>query len=846
MTTLDKLKIICSKKLTERNITDHTVRLNLELDEIKKQDEADYILGLYESNVSGMSNENNLLVYYLLGVCDTVDLNREPAYTEPQWPDIDVDYLPELQQHLKEKYAPETFGKDHVCNISNYSTFGIKSSLIDMARIFGLNHYEVLSLTKKLPMKDEEGDALTWDSAIKICPELKEYLLEHTELADAARHLSYADIDWDKFGYPNNPPRRNRNLGQHASGLVISSVPLSENLPLVRGKGGLPTSAWPEGLASTDLSSVGYVKFDFLALEANNKVAQCNRLVMERTGRDSICALPERENWSDVSYLNAPKSLEMANNGDLKGVFQFDSDGIRNLVKKGGVTCWDDLAAYSALFRPGPMDMNMHTAYCDRKQGKETYSIHPLLEPILGHTYNVMVYQEQIMSIINKVGLIPIQYAQDIIKAISKKKVDKFQKFKEEFIKNAQKTLEIEEAEAGNLWSQIEAFAGYGFNLAHTACYTVISARQLYHKAHYPKEFFTTALQSLSTGDERIREYVSDARQHGIEVKPLSLNESGYDFEIIDDGIYYGFSKVKGIGEKSAKRIIDRRENGYKDLQDFMERFGTEAKVLQPLIALGCFSGRDKLTLYKYYEHYKDCAKKKQDRKKRHQKSLAGYQEKLNALVGRHCELSDASVLPLQFQLDDATWKLVKRLYSNYQRSIKRQAIPSNKYEIVSLDGFTDSDFYVTKELTTMLTEESGAKAEELYYGFVWKHPLENIPDADEDGTFEKFDGSADDDYPVDLVIKKVYEKKSRNDKVYYSVLAEDRNCKSKYISVWKDDYEKFKGILNPGQMVRMRLKKPNKGFANPSLLSLTWEQRISPPENDNRVFSLQEKQHVQ
>src|SRR6185437_1732713 len=194
--------------------------------------------------------------------------------------------------------------------------------------------------------------------------------------------------------------------------------------------------------------------------------------------------------------------------GDLRLVFQFDSDGIRKLARTGGVTSFDDIVAYTSLYRPGPMDVGMHEEYCAHKKyslglpGGKPYKVHPKVSDILGSTYNVLVYQEQVMSYLNRVGNIPIEECQPLIKAISKKNKDKIEKFKNVFIENAQKTLGVTENEAKNLFEQIESFGGYGFNKSHAVAYSYLSWMMLYLKVHFPIEFYCSTMSALPTGDE--------------------------------------------------------------------------------------------------------------------------------------------------------------------------------------------------------------------------------------------------------------------------------------------------------------------------------------------------------
>src|SRR5581483_7788345 len=180
----------------------------------------------------------------------------------------DLDFNDEVRKYLKEKYSREQFGAEYVCNIASYTTFGLRSALIDMARVFGEDRNEILALTTRLGIKDDEGEPLTWDKALELYDDLREYCEKHPDLAEAAKKIL----------------NRNRGMGQHASGLIISGKKISDFVPLVRGKEGLPASAWVEGLHGTDLGAVGLIKFDFLGLDANNKVAIACKLIKERHG----------------------------------------------------------------------------------------------------------------------------------------------------------------------------------------------------------------------------------------------------------------------------------------------------------------------------------------------------------------------------------------------------------------------------------------------------------------------------------------------------------------------------------------------------------------------------------
>ena len=464
----DRFLKLCVLGFKERGVTHderYKLRFKKELKEIDAQGEHEYFLSLYEKfrseNIKFPVNQYNNITDYLLGLTDEFDIEKASTYIQGEFPDIDIDYLKPVRDYIKRTWAPITFGQDFICEIGTYGTSGIKSAMLDMAKILSADKETLQQITNKMADKDDEGHELEWDKALEMYKEFREYCEANPRVADAARML----LD------------RIRSGGVHAGGLIIADrrldgfVPLEVRMVNKDNPNGVICSAWTEGLNRQDLGPVGLIKFDLLVISNLMQIALCCKLVKERHGIDSISALPGLWDFSDLSYLNDPKAIQMANQADLKCIFQFDSEGIRKVVKRGGVSSFDDLAAYSALYRPGPLNMGMDVHYCRRKKGEEPYNIHPLMEKSLGMTYGVLVYQEQIMDILRVVGEIPDMHTEKVRKAISKKKVKDFIKYKEMFIENGQKNLNVNAEYVQNLWDQIESFAEYGFNksvLKHT------------------------------------------------------------------------------------------------------------------------------------------------------------------------------------------------------------------------------------------------------------------------------------------------------------------------------------------------------------------------------------------
>lgn len=863
MNEREELVALLHTGIEAKGLTDSSYqeRLAAELKEIDAQNEHHYFIDLHQKKVRYPQNQNNLLVPYILDIVKDFDINKPAAYTYGEFPDIDVDYLPMVRDHLKNKWAPETYGQEKVSNIGSYNTFGIKSSLINMARVFNKSRSEVLEITKQLDLKDDEGKTLTWDKALELYPDLKKYCENNPDVADAAKRLI----------------NRNNSMGKHAGGLIVSSTRIDNFVPLVKDKDGTPLSAWVEGLHGQDLGPMGLVKFDLLVITNLMQIALACKIIKERYKLKNICALEGQQDWSDVSYLDDPKAIEMANKGDLKCIFQFDSQGIRQMAKAGGVTSFDDLVAYTSLYRPGPLGMKMQERYIERKRGREPFEVHPLLKPYLGVTYGVLVYQEQVMQILHVVGDIPLKDCEIVRKAISKKKVELFTKYMEMFVINGQENLGWDEEQVKNLWDQIACFAEYGFNRSHACAYTYISSRLLWLKAHYPLEFFA-AILSCEDQSEKLKEYKLEAERHGVKIMPVDINKSGVKFDIVDDVIYFGLSNIKGIGEAVAQRIVDNKP--YTDFTEFLTKFGTDAGVIKPLVGLRVFNSQgfyeEPIVLFKYYEWFKNAWKRRADRKKRLDKRVEeltanlkehlppSLHEKLAVFtpealaMTRHILESEKNGWPMGEcpELDEAVqwadedgmvyflFDDIAEIHKQYHRSV------DNYTKKVEIDGdkpdnseFDSTQCEIDEELARIYS--SLEDSETAYYGFVWTHPLERSPDYAGGMTFEDHRADAEKHpvNPVEVRVKQATKTTAKNKKTeYYLLQLEDACGELAQCQVWMDDWERFGPDLTEGALVRMRVKAPDGGFRRYTMESFPRHKKHLTPKNkedDIRVIPL-------
>ena len=491
----------------------------------------------------------------------------------------------------------------------------------------------------------------------------------------------------------------------------------------------------------------------------------------------------------------------------------------------------------------------MAANYCDRKNEKEAYEIHPLLEPILGKTYGILCYQEQLMQILNVVGDIPLKDCEIVRKAISKKKVDKFIKYKNQFLEVGQKRLEWTLEKVNELWTYIENFADYGFNRSHAVAYSVISARLLYLKAHYPIEFFTSIL-SCEEDEEKVKEYKLEAEKFGIQVCRVDINKSKIKFSIMDDKIYIGFANIKGIGEEPAKRIVAGQP--YAGFEDFLNRFGTDANIIKPMIGLRVFKDASPVTLFEFSEHYKECTKKRIDRDKRNIQAREKLVDEFTYLVVQAYGLNDpteeqveeirqraAEHLEKCVSLTDeestaalAEWiteeefdiKSWKKTVAKYRKNINSIREKQAEDKPIELKGFEPPGTIDAK--LAALFRADPFEAEDRYYGFGWEHMLEKSPDY-EGYTFSEFRRRADvEDIAVTIVevrvIEKPVEKKSKTGNPYYVFQVEDAEWQTEGVTMWEEDYKRFEPELNywesdsrKGNLLKMRLERPKPPFKN-------------------------------
>ncbi|HTU88587.1 MAG TPA: DNA polymerase III subunit alpha, partial [Gemmataceae bacterium] len=373
----------------------------------------------------------------------------------------------------------------------------------------------------------------------------------------------------------------NRNAGTHAAGVVIANGPLSDYVPLqrvvrkgedagARGNEAVVTTQWVMG----DLEKIGLLKMDFLGLRTLTLLDKTVRLIAKtRDEKIDVYELP----------LDDPETYQLLQRGEAKGIFQFESEGIRELLKRLRPDNIRDIIACTALYRPGPLGGGMVDAYINCKHGREKPNYpHPILEEILAETHGIMVYQEQIMRILNRLGGIELSSAYACIKAISKKKQEIIDARRADFLKGS-KERGVSRDVAEDIFAKIVYFGGYGFNKSHSCAYAYVSYQTAYLKTHYTPEFLAALLSSeIDDGNKRdvMVDHIADARKMGLEVLPPDVNVSDSEFTVHGGQIVFGLTAIKGVGRSSSEEIARARKEGgrYKDIFDFCERI--DLKIL--------------------------------------------------------------------------------------------------------------------------------------------------------------------------------------------------------------------------------------------------------------------------
>ncbi len=480
-------------------------------------------------------------------------------------PDIDTDVSDRGRDELLRSIVRK-YGKDRVSQIITFGRMKSKNAILDVGRALGIPLADVRKVSNCIPPTAESiGDSI---AASKDLQEMRKADPQIARLLDSASHIEGLA----------------RHCSQHAAGVVITPVPLTDLVPIQRIRESEDQVVTQYSMEPVE--KLGLVKMDFLGLKTLSVLEEALENIREN-GKNC----PSLE---DIP-LDDLKTYEMLQNGDTLGVFQLESDGMRRLLKKLRPDCFGDLVAVLALYRPGPLGSGMVDQYVERKHGKAKVEyLHPLLEPVLKETYGVVLYQEQVMQCAARMAGYSLGEADLLRRAMGKKKVEVMEQQRAKFVTGAVERG-VDRKKAEEIFDIVQEFAGYGFNKSHSAAYALISYHTGYLKANYPSEFMAAYLSSqIGSKKEVMANYVREVRESGIPVLPPDINSSLSRFTAVDDVVRFGLGGVDKVGTTAVEAIIETRRNGgpFRSFWDFISRVDLRVvnrAVAENLVRAGAF-----------------------------------------------------------------------------------------------------------------------------------------------------------------------------------------------------------------------------------------------------------------
>ncbi|MDY0132828.1 MAG: DNA polymerase III subunit alpha [Desulforegulaceae bacterium] len=569
------------KRNPKINEEEYQKRLQYEIDTIQNMGfsayfiiVADFIRFSKNSNIPvgpGRGSAAGSMVAYSMGITDLDPIEHNlifERFLNPErisMPDIDVDFCINGREKVF-NYVVEKYGKDKVSHIITYGTMKSRGVLRDVGRALGIPLKEVDYIAKLIP--DKIGISL--DESIEQEPEImrtvegRDDLMELIKVSKVLEGLT-------------------RHASTHAAGVVIGDKPLSDYLPLYSGK-------QDETITQFDMEyveKIGLVKFDFLGLRNLTVIAEALRLI-EKQG----LLPPDLKNLD----FEDQATFELLKKGDTTGVFQLESSGMKDLLKRLKPESFNDIIALVALYRPGPLESGMVNDFVKRKHGEEKIS-YPIaqLEPILKETYGVILYQEQVMKIASVLANYSMADADGLRKAMGKKIKSMMDEHRAKFLEGA-KENKIAKDKAEYIFDLMEKFAGYGFNKSHSAAYALISYQTAYLKAHFPVAFMAALLNSEINSIDGVVKFIDECKLQKIEILKPNINKSDTYFKVEDNKIRFGLAAAKNVGESVVDHIVEERQKNdeFKDIFDFCERCDlrkVNKRVVEALIKCGAFDG---------------------------------------------------------------------------------------------------------------------------------------------------------------------------------------------------------------------------------------------------------------
>lgn len=587
------LRCLAEKGLSERitKISDEArERLEYELDVITKTEFSEYFLLVREfaqfSRDKGITfgvrgSAAGSLVAYCLGITNVDPIEYDLTFERflnierKSMPDIDMDFEDSRRDELI-RWVTDRFGKDHVAQIVTFGTLGAKAAIKDCGRVMGYSPSETDQVCKTIPSTPN----ITIEKALKESAEFREKVASNPRIAKLVETAKSVE------GLA-------RHSGVHAAGIVISRDPLVDYVPLYRGADGQAVTAYEMKI----LEKIGLLKMDFLGLSNLSVLARAVELIHRTRGVSiDLQQIP----------LDDETTYDMLGRGETTGVFQLESAGMRRYITDLKPRSVRELAAMVALYRPGPM--KHIPEFIDYKFGrKKPEYLDERMIPILKETYGVIVYQDQVLKLVQALAGFSLGKADGLRRAMGKKIASELHSLRSDFMAGT-KAKGITEEVANRIWKTLEPFADYAFNKAHAVAYAFVCYQTAYLKANYPVEYMCAILAAYRSREDKVINFIEECRRQKIKILPPDVNRSDLDFFVVDGTILFGLGAIKGVGDGLAKAIIAGRSDGpYTHLYEFAARVrksGLNKTSLEALIKSGALDGieRNRNTLLKYVD----------------------------------------------------------------------------------------------------------------------------------------------------------------------------------------------------------------------------------------------------
>ncbi|MDP6388166.1 MAG: DNA polymerase III subunit alpha, partial [Candidatus Pacebacteria bacterium] len=608
-----------SKEEADAAVSIYKDRLDVELRTIEKMNFSSYFLIVWDfidyskkHNIPvgpGRGSAAGSLVAYCLGITDIDPIKYGllfERFLNPErvsMPDIDIDFCMSKRGKVID-YVTNKYGKDNVSQMITFGSMKAKAVVRDVGRVFDMPYGEVDKIAKLIPNRLN----IKLNEAIEEEPKLKELQAKNDQVKEML------NIALTLEGLP-------RHASTHAAGVVISPKPLTEFLPLYKGTNDEVITQFAMG----NIEKLGLLKMDFLGLKTLTVIDMTLKKIKKISGKElALSSVP----------LNDEKTFKQLSGAKTLGVFQLESRGMRDLLRKMKPTTFEDVVALLALYRPGPLNSGMVDDYIKRKHGTipEKYDL-PQLKSVLHETHGVILYQEQVMKLASVLAGFSLGGADILRRAMGKKKPEVMIELREKFIAGALKK-KIPKEKAEKIFGLIEHFAGYGFNKSHSAAYAMIAYQTAYLKAHYPVEFLASLLTCDMDNTDKVILYINECREMGVQVLAADVNESFKDFTVIKNNIRFGLAAVKNVGQNAIESILKAREKEgrFSSVYEFCQRVDqrlVNKRVIESLIKCGAFdsTGEKRWEVMDGLPRFMELAQRIQKDRERGQIGLFGFDE---------------------------------------------------------------------------------------------------------------------------------------------------------------------------------------------------------------------------